>query len=127
MNDRIDQIVFYIEQLNIRVSEEDFTSDLEEIADTISDTFWDEMYRVKKYDVAIENSQDIFDEEFENLPYIEERREAEVGWDESEDFEAFYELVKEEVFERADVPEDDRDARGRLDDDGDGDDDEAFD
>lgn len=127
MNSRMDQIIYYISQLGIRVAEEDLISDMDEIADVISDTFWDEMYRNDNFELAIDNANDMLDDELEELPYITERREAEEGWDESEDFAAFRELIKEEVFERGDIPDDEAEAEERLDEEGNGESEDNFD
>jgi len=119
MNSRFDQVMYYVNQLGIRVVEEDFISDLDEIADIISDTFWDEMYRDDNFDLAISNIDDRLDDELEELSYISDRRESEEGWDESEDYDAFRELIREEVFERADIPEDEAEAQEKMEENGD--------
>jgi hypothetical protein len=114
MNSRMDQIMYYVSQLGIRVAEEDLISDLDEISDEISDAFWDEMYRNDAFELAVGNVDDMLDDELEELPYIADRRENEESWDESDDYDAFRELIKEEVFERADIPEDEADAEERM-------------
>ena len=117
MSDRLDQIMYYAGLLNIQVAEEDLDSDMDEIADMVSDEFWDEMYRDGDYDVARDAADDMIGEELSNFRYISERMEQEEGWDESDDYDSFRELIREEVFERADVPEDEIDAQERMEDD----------
>ena len=114
MNSRSDQIMYYIKQLGISVEEEDFMSDLDEISDSMSDMFWDDMYRDGDYDICVSNADDLLDEQLAELSYIAEPREADEDWDESDDYEAFRALVREEVFERGDIPENETDAQDRL-------------
>ena len=115
MNSRRDQIKYYLKQLGISVDLGDFMSDLDEISDSLSDTFWDDMYREGGFDTAISNADDLLDEQLEELPYILTCREADEDWDQSDDYEAFRDLVREEVFERGDIPDNENEAQSRSD------------
>jgi hypothetical protein len=126
MNSRAEQIMYYIKQLGISIDEERFLEDLDEISDAVSDTFWDDMYRDGNYETCISNAEDLLDEQLGELPYILEHREAaDEDWDESEDYEAFRNLVRDEIFERGDIPGNESDAQDRLEE-NDGDSDDEF-
>jgi len=114
MNNRTDQISQYLRLLGIKVDEDDFFADLDEIADLISDVFWEEMYRDNRFDDAVSVADDTLDDQLEDLSYIAEKHEMEEGWDESEDYGDFRELVRDEVFERAELPEDELEAQERM-------------
>lgn len=113
MNDRFDEMMQYAAALGIRVSEEDLDSDFTAIADAVSDAFWDEVFHDGDYDQACDAADDVLGEQLEELPYIAEHLEED-GWDESDDYDSFRELVLDEIFERADIPGDEQELRERI-------------
>jgi len=113
MNDRLDEIMQYAAALGIQVAEEDLEADFDTIADTVSDTFWDEVFHNGDYEQAYDAADDTLGELLENLSYISEHL-AEDGWDESDDYDAFRELVTDEVFERADIPANEDELNERM-------------
>jgi hypothetical protein len=103
MENRLDEIMQLASALGIEVTEEDFSTDLDIIADIFEDTFWDEMNQTNNYEDAYDAASVILGEQLDELSYIESCLQND-GWDDSDEYDEFRELVLREVSERADVP-----------------------
>ena len=123
MEERIDKIIKGLKALDIGVEEDIFKDDLDLIANTISDMFWDEMYHSDDYDDAETVAKEAFTEAFEDLPYISPRLE-DSEWIEtkecpnSEEYITFKDLVFEEVMERGNIPTNEDETKEQMDEDG---------
>jgi len=114
MSDRFDQIVYYAELLGIDVAEEDFGADIDAIADAANETFWEAMYTDGDYDLACDVTNELIGDQLLALPYITEQMDNIPDWDESDEYDAFRDLIQEEIFDRADIPEDEMEAEDRI-------------
>lgn len=114
--DRFEAIKTSVEALGLDVSEEDLNADIDVISNVAGDTFWDEMYHSDDYDSACESVEESIGDQLEELSYFTERLE-EPGWEDSENYDTFRELLQEEVFDRANIPVDENEARERMEED----------
>lgn len=106
MEERLGEIIHYLNLLEVHVDEDDIEMDLDDIADSVSESFWDEMYEDGDYTTARNNANEVIGDRLVELPYIKKRIKENEDWDESENYDAFREILTEEVFDRAGVPSD---------------------
>ena len=116
IEDRFEEIKASAEALGLDVSEEDLNADIDIISNVAGDTFWDEMYHSDDYDSACESAEESIGDQLEELSYFAEHLE-EPGWEDSENYDTFRELLQEEVFDRANIPIDEDEARERMEED----------
>ncbi len=109
----LDEIRQAAEALGISVSEDDLSSDLDIISDSVHDAFWNEMYHNEDFEDARTAADDILGSMLEDLPYVSDHLN-DSEWDESEEYDTFRELVSNEIFDRAGIPLDEDEAADML-------------
>jgi len=113
--ERIDQIIQLIPTLNLDVTEDVLSDDIDAISDQASVAYWDASL---SHTAAIKYATRIIKQEIKELSYVAERIDEDGSeWEVSDDATSFFNLIVEEVLDRADISENDEDDDYDFDDD----------
>lgn len=105
--EKLKELVQYLIILGVKpITERQLDSDLDDLADSVNEVFWNNIHNGESYEYAYENANEVLGDELIKLPYIKNRIEESEDWDKGVEYDSFRTLLIEEVFDRANVPQD---------------------